>query len=166
MIHMEIPGLFKRTLLWDWYNFMNRYWLEISFFVSPFLGKGQENQVSWCLHQTFSTEAAGRKRQGGARDVIPEAHSFPGWGCGVSSLDTRKHPRESKHRKQPRPQSRPHSETLALLLPRTASWCSHSGSCTCLDSRFHGELTGHYALKLSVSVHNQGVAELLSMWGL
>ena len=88
------------------------------------------------------------RRDGGARDVLPEAHSFPGWGCGVSSLDTRKHPRESKHRKQPRPQSRPHLRSTSaaptkdclLLLP---FWV--------LDSRFHGELTGHFALKLSLS---------------
>ena len=75
------PRLFKRTFLWDWYNFMNRSWLENSFFVSPFLGKGQENQVSWCLRQTFSTEDAGRKGQGGVRDVLPEAQSFYADNC-------------------------------------------------------------------------------------
>ena len=30
----------------------------------------------------LSAEDAGRTREGGARDVLPEAHSFLGWGVG------------------------------------------------------------------------------------
>lgn len=72
-------------------------------------------------------EDAGRTREGGAREVLPEVHSFLGLGCGASSVDVIKAPEGEQALETAEIQSRPHlggaspapTKDCFLLLP---SW--------------------------------------------